>query len=75
MNEKILEIERNSEEITLRFKRPLLQLLPPEARDHFVAARKETLLALRSLLDAAIGCIERRAEGGKGKRRAKIEVK
>jgi len=74
VSEKILEIERNSEEVVVRFRRPILQLLSNEARAHFKAARKETLLAMRSLLDSAIEHLERSQEK-KGKRRAKIEVK
>ena len=74
MSEKILEVERNSEEVTLRFRRPVFQLLPTEAKAHFKAAHKETLLAMRSLLDNAIERLER-SQGGKGKKRAKIEVK
>ena len=74
MSEKILEIERNAEEVILRFRQPVLQLLPVEAKAHFKAARKETLLAMRSLLDAAIGRLER-SEEARGKKRAKVEVK
>ncbi|MFQ5825922.1 MAG: hypothetical protein ACE5IA_01065 [Dehalococcoidia bacterium] len=74
MAEKILEIERTpGEEIVLRFKAPSCPLLPEAAREHFWAARKEMLLAMRSLLDAAIEWVEVR-EKPRGKRRAKIEV-
>ena len=74
MAEKILEIERNEgEEIVLRFKIPSCLPLPEAAREHFWASRKEMLLALRSLLDAAIDRVEAR-EKPRGKRRAKIEV-
>ena len=73
MAEKILEIERQGEELVLRFKRPDLHL-PDDTKSHLRIARKETLLAIRSLLDRAIERAEE-AEKGKGKKkRAKIEV-
>jgi hypothetical protein len=74
MAEKILEIERNpGEEIVLRFKVPACPVLPEAAREHFWMANKEMLLALRSLLDAAIERAEVR-EKPLRKRRGKIEV-
>ena len=61
---------RPGEEFVLRFKPPLPKILPKETRGHIRAARKETLLALRSIIDAAIG----RMEEAEKKRRTKIEV-
>lgn len=58
------------EEFVLRFKPPLPKILPEETKGHIKAVRKETLLALRSIIDAAIGRME---EAGK-KKRTKIEV-
>ena len=72
MAEKILEIEREGEEVILRFRRPDLRV-PEDTRGHLRAARKETLLAIRSLIDRAIERDEE-AEKGKGKKRTKIEV-
>ena len=57
-------------EFVLRFKPPLPEILPKEARGHIKAARKETLLTLRSLIDAAIGQMEEAEK----KRQTKIEV-
>jgi len=57
-------------EFVLRFKPPLPKILPEETRGHIKAVRKEMLLALRSLIDAAIGQVEEAEK----KRRTKIEV-
>ena len=61
------------EEFVLRFKPPLLKILPEETKGHIKAVRKETLLALRSLIDAAIGQVEK-AEKKSRTKRTKIEV-
>ena len=74
MSEKILEIEHHpGEEVVLRFKAPSLSLMPEETKSHFRTARKEMLLALRSLLDKAIERAEE-AEKTRAKKRTKIEV-
>lgn len=74
MSEKILEIEHHpGEEVVLRFKAPSLCLMPEETRNHFRTARKEMLLALRSLLDKAIERVEE-VEKTRAKKRTKIEV-
>lgn len=75
MGEKILEVEHNpGEELVLRIKPPLLRMLPEEAMGHLRKARKERLLALKSMIDRAI---ERMEEGEKtqGEGRTKIEIK
>ena len=74
MAEKILEIEQEGEEVVLRFRRPSFRHVPEDTKSHLRTARKETLLAIRSLLDEAIERAEK-AEKGKEKKRAKIEVK
>ncbi|MCL5961213.1 MAG: hypothetical protein M1358_18220 [Chloroflexi bacterium] len=43
----------------LRVNIPVLRLLPPEASRHLLAARREMLLALRSLVDADLRLFER----------------
>lgn len=74
MNERIFEYEyRPGEELVLRLRPPKIQILPPEAREHFRAARRELLLALRSLLDSAIEALEKREKKGP-KARTKIKV-
>ena len=60
------------EELVLRFRPPVWKVLPDSAREHVLAARKETLLALRSLLDSAIDKAEKAEK--KTKAKAKIEV-
>jgi len=55
----------------LRFKIPELLFMPEATKGHLKTARKEMLLALRSLLDRAI----EQTEGvGKKKKRTKIDV-
>ncbi len=75
MRESILEVEHNpgEEEIIVHFRPPKM-LLPPSTRTHLRAAEKEALLALRSLIDAAIETIEEK-EKGERKERINIEVK
>ena len=74
MSEKILEIEHHpGEEVVLRFKAPMFSIMPEETRSHFRTARKEMLLALRSLLDKAIERVEE-VEKTRAKKRTKIEV-
>lgn len=77
MTDRILEIEHHpGEGVTLRFKAPSLSLMPEATRSHCRAARKEMLLALRSLLDWAIEQTEaaEKAKTKKTKVSTKIEV-
>ncbi len=53
-------------------KRRLTSLVPGEFREHMRAARHEQMLALRSLVDAVIGRLER--EEKPRRRSTKIEV-
>ena len=55
---------------SLKSKRP--QILPDQFKQHTRAARKEMLLAVRSLLDTAIQELEKEPKAPK---KAKIEVK
>ncbi len=67
----IIEWEhRPGEEFVLRFKPPLSKMVSDEAKGHIRAARKEILLAIRSLVDGAIA----RLEDGKKGTPTKIEV-
>lgn len=50
-----------------------LNILPAETRGHIHTAQKEMLLAVRSLVDEAIRCVEE-AEKPKTRKRTKIEV-
>jgi len=74
MGDSIFEVEhRPGEEVVLRFKSPKFRGLPDSTWQHLLAARKEMLLALRSMLDEAIERTEKSTKA-KGKRRTKIEV-
>jgi len=64
---------RPGDELVLRFRRPVIDFIPCEARDHLMAAQKEFLLALRSLVDAAISRMEEH-ERGETFRRTEIKV-
>ena len=64
---------RPGEELVLRFRSPLIDLLPAEVHEHLVASRKEFLLAMRSFVDAAISRLEER-ERARTRRRTEIKV-
>ncbi len=73
MSEKILEVEhRPGEEWVVRIKPVGLKWLPEETRRHISDARKEMLLAIRSVVDHAIQGIEE-GEKSKGRSRAKSQ--
>ncbi|MBI4295403.1 MAG: hypothetical protein HY669_04470 [Chloroflexi bacterium] len=75
MTKRFLECEyKPGEELVLRFKPGELPLLPDSTREHLRLAGKETLLAVRSLLDALIDYTTH-AEEQKAKQKTKIEVK
>jgi len=59
----MLDVERNFWDL-------LLDPVPEDAKKHYRAARKERLLALRSLLDARIKALEEGSKGGKRKSQA-----
>ncbi len=74
MVEKILEVEhRPGEEIVVRFRIPKARLLPASSRSHLRIAEKELLLALRSIVDAAIESVERAEKGKKERTKIKVE--
>ncbi len=50
-----------------------MNLLPTETRGHVRTAQKEMLLAVRSLVDEAIRCVEE-SEKPRTRKRTKIEV-
>jgi hypothetical protein len=64
---------RPGEELVLRFRRPMIDLIPVEVHEHLVAGRKELLLAMRSFVDAAISRVEER-EQARTKQRTEIKV-
>ncbi len=69
---KMVNVEVKDEELVVHF-RPPQEGIPAEAREHMVNAGKEFLLAMRTLLDAAIETTEK-ASQEKKKTRAKIKV-
>jgi hypothetical protein len=72
--EKFFECEYSPEEgLCLRIRKPAIRAFSPEARGHLLEARRETLLALRSVVDAALECLEKK-EGAPSRRRRRIEV-
>ncbi len=74
MAEKVFEVEYHpGGEVVFRLKASKLALLPEATRGHFRTARKEMLLALRSLLDKAIERAEE-AEKTRAKKRTKVEI-
>ncbi len=48
--------------------------LPAETKKHLLRAKKEILLALRSLIDARIEALEKREEKGAEEKKKKIDV-
>ena len=64
---------RPGEELVLRFRSPVIDLIPAEVHEHLVGARRELLLAMRSFVDAAISRLEER-ERARTKRRTEIKV-
>ncbi len=74
MRDTIFEVEYHpGEEVVLRFKLPRFRGFPDSTKQHLSVARKEMLLALRSMLDRAIERMEVPGET-KGRRRSKIKV-
>lgn len=62
------------EELVLRFRRPVIDVIPDEVSDHLRAAVKELLLALRGFLEVAIEGMEEREQRRATRRRAiKVE--
>ena len=74
MAEKFFECEYSPEEgFSLRIRRPVFRALCPEARGHLLEARKETLLAMRSMVDMALERLEEK-EGARSRHRRPIKV-
>ncbi|MHC4691209.1 MAG: hypothetical protein ACYS67_00615 [Planctomycetota bacterium] len=71
--EKVVNLVNSMIEVERNFWDLFLDFVPQEAKKHLRAARKEKLLALRSLLDAKIKTLEE--EGKKGKKKPqKVKV-
>ena len=76
MANSLIECEYHpGESLVVRINPIKLSILPEATKSHVKAARKEMLLAVRSLLDEAIERLERaEKEKPKTKSRTKIEV-
>jgi len=75
MAEKIFEVQREPDgEVVIRMKPAKFIVMPELVQGHLRAARKENLLALRSLIDAAIEQVDKSHGKKKEKKREKIEV-
>jgi len=74
--DRVIEIEHNPDGVVvLRFKSPMLTgLLAEPTKKHVVAAQREMLLALRSMLDTAIEGAEQVERKTTNKKKTKIEV-
>ena len=74
MKEKVFNIERGPDgEIVFSFKQPKFDFAL-SARGHLRTASRETLLALRSLVDDAISNLEDKEKKESAKKKTKIEV-
>ncbi len=76
MSEGFVEVSyKPGQEFTIRLNTPRLSGTGSEALRHLLSANKELLLALRSIIDAAVQVAEapgKKAEG-EGKKRIKVE--
>ncbi len=75
---RLAELETRVAEMEARWEEPgvgslVRRLIPPEARRHLRAARKEQLLAARALIDHWIDRLEREPERRR-RRRERIDV-
>ena len=75
MGEQLFECEWSEEEgIVLRIRKPGMQMLSPEVRGHLLSARKEMLMAMRNLIDAALAGIAEKDREQEKTRRTEIRV-
>lgn len=69
-----IEWEHNPEEgLVIRFKHPLSSMASGETYKHAIAARRELLMAVRSLIDVAVKHLEEKEQRTE-KPRTKIKV-
>ena len=74
MAKRILEVDFEDGEFTLRFDSNRLRLLPGATMDHLRTANREVLMAMRRILDRAIEYTEPKGRRA-GRRRTRVEVK
>lgn len=74
MSDSMFEISiQPGEEVVVKLRAPDLKMFKGETVQHLMGAKKEMLLALRSLLDEAISRAEGDAAPSEGKTRIKVE--
>ncbi len=74
MSDSMFEISfQPGEEVVIRLRAPDLKMMKGETVQHIIGAKKEMLLALRSLLDEAIAKTESHAAPAEEKTRIKVE--
>ena len=74
MSDSMFEMSfQPGEEIVIRFRPPNLKMMKGETAQHILGAKKEMLMALRSLVDDAISKTETAATPEEEKTRIKVE--
>lgn len=75
MATKLLEVElTDKEELVVRLRPGMARLVPQEAAQHARGAVKETLMAMRTLLDVTIKKMDAQEKPGvKGKTKIKVQ--
>jgi len=79
MSDSLFELQYfPGEELVLRIKSPgMKKMMPDDVKEHFWTARKEMLLAIRGLVDAAAAKAEEYAKPKKTKasKKTKVDIK
>ena len=74
MSDSMFEISfQPGEEVVIRLRAPNLKMMKGETAQHIIGAKKEMLMALRSLLDEAISKTEAASSAGEEKTRINVE--
>ncbi|XUX00216.1 MAG: hypothetical protein TUN42_10050 [Dehalogenimonas sp.] len=74
MSDSMFEISfQPGEEVVIRLRAPNLKMMKGETAQHIIGAKREMLMALRSLLDEAITKTEAAGATSEEKTRIKVE--
>jgi hypothetical protein len=71
--EKVVNLVNSMLDVERHFWDLFLDFVPEQAKKHLRAARKEKLMALRSLLDAKIEGLEENKSGQKKPQKVKVQ--
>ncbi len=71
--EKVVDLVNSMLDVERHFWDLFLDFVPEQAKKHLKAARKEKLMALRSLLDAKIEGLEENKSGQKKPQKVKVQ--